>query len=165
MRGYQIKMKTALSKDWKTSVRSAFTLPEVMMAVLVTSLLFVGFYLGITQGFAILQVARENLRATQILQEESEVLRLYTFDQITNHYMPASQTWTYYPGYQEAASNKGITYTGTIDVNPLVDWTESYAQNLRKVTFTLTWVSGNVTRTRQLETLVSQYGLQSYVYY
>ncbi len=156
-------MKIALSKEWTTAVRSAFTLPEVMMAVLVTSFLFVGFYLGITQGFAIIQVARENLRATQILQEESEVLRLYTFDQVTNNYMPASKTWTYYPGYQESASNKGITYTGTIQVNA-VDWTESYSSNVRKVTFTLTWVSGDVTRRRQVETVVSQFGLQNYIY-
>jgi len=156
-------MKIALSKDCKRTVRSAFTLPEVMMAVLVSSVLFVGFYLGITQGFAIIQVARENLRATQILQEQSEVLRLYTFDQVTNNYMPATKTWTYYPGYQDSASNTGITYTGTIQVNA-VDWTESYSQNVRKVTLTLSWVSGNVTRQRKVETVVSQFGLQNYIY-
>ena len=55
---------------------------EVLVAVAIIGTVFVSLYLGMTQGFAIVQVARENLRATQILQEKTEIIRLYTWDQI-----------------------------------------------------------------------------------
>src|SRR5947207_7982848 len=66
------------------ALRRAFTLIEVMMAVLVVGVAFVSLYLGFTQGFGTIQVARENLRATQILQEKMETIRLLTWQQITD---------------------------------------------------------------------------------
>ena len=57
-------MITILSASRRSSVnRSAFTLAEVMVSVLVMAIVFVGLYLGFTQGFGLIQVTRENLRA------------------------------------------------------------------------------------------------------
>ena len=57
---------------------SAFTLVEVIVAVSVMAIMIVGFYLGFSQGFAVIQVTRENLRAAQILEEKMETIRLFT---------------------------------------------------------------------------------------
>src|SRR5258708_40044252 len=70
----------------------AFTLMEVMMAVIVVSVVFFTVYAGFTFGFVVVQVNRENVRATQILQEKMEMVRLYSWDQVTNHWIPTSFT-------------------------------------------------------------------------
>ena len=68
------------SKQKAATNRTAFTLPEVMVAAGVGAVLFVSLYLGIAQGAVVVQSCRENLRATQILQEKMETIRLYTWD-------------------------------------------------------------------------------------
>jgi len=142
--------------------QSAYTLPEVMVGISIIAVMFVTLYLGFTQGFAVVQASRENLRATQILQQHSEVIRLYTWEQLTNGTIPSTKTWTFYP--MGAPGSKGVTYTGTIQVAaaPMVD--EAYVADHRRVDFTLTWKSGNVQRQRQMSTLVSKYGLHNYIY-
>src|ERR1051326_4928896 len=153
-------------RTWSTAggldVRErAFTLPEVMLSIAIMSILVAGLYVGLSQGFAVVQVTRENLRATQILQEETEVIRLYSWDQVLSNYIPPTASWNFYP--QGSTGNQGITYNGTITVGA-APMTESYAADHRLITFTLSWVSGNIQRQRQMTTLVSKYGLQNYVY-
>jgi len=68
--------KVVLGGHKARSACSAFTLVEVMVAVWLGAIMFVGLYLGFSQGFAVIQLTRENLRATQILQEKAETIRL-----------------------------------------------------------------------------------------
>ncbi len=76
-------MKIFIPKNMNSnSRRSAFTLAEVMVGVSIMSIMFLTLYLGFTQGFSVVQGSRENLRATQILQQQAEVIRLYTWEQI-----------------------------------------------------------------------------------
>ena len=137
---------------------------EVMVVVLVISVTFTGFYLCLTQGFATTEVSRENLRATQLLQQQMETIRLYTWSEInSNGFVPATFTAPFNPvGGQ---STNGPVYTGSIVITnaPL---TETYASNLVLVTVTLNWTSGNgnIPHARQMSTLVSQYGLHNYYY-
>jgi len=156
-------MNTTISANPVGATRqSAYTLPEVMMGVLIMSIMFVTLYLGFTQGFSVVQTSRENLRATQILQQYSELIRLYTWDQLTNGVTlphPYSKTWKFYP--LGATGNQGTTYTGTMSIDSS-DLTEGYAAETRKVTFTLSWTSANVIHQRQMTTLVSKYGLHKY---
>src|SRR6266566_7554062 len=63
---------------------SSFTLAEVMVAVLVVSIAVVSLYTGVSSGFALVTLAREDLRATQILLQRMETVRLYTWSQITD---------------------------------------------------------------------------------
>jgi len=144
------------------SCKSAYTLPEVMVGVSIIAVMFVTLYLGFTQGFGVVQASRENLRATQILQQHAEVIRLYTWNQLTNGTIPSTKEWDFYP--MGAPGSKGVTYTGTIQVTaaPMVD--EAYVADHRQVVCTLTWNSGNVQRQRQMSTLVSKYGLHNYIY-
>jgi prepilin-type N-terminal cleavage/methylation domain-containing protein len=142
------------------SPQRAYTLPEVMMGVLIMSIMFVTLYLGFTQGFGVVQTSRENLRATQILQQYSELIRLYTWDQLTNsNFIPPTKTWTFYP--LGATGSQGVTYTGTV-AKASSDIHEEYGTNMQSVTVTLTWTSGNILHTRTMKTMVSQYGLHKY---
>src|SRR5436190_447494 len=110
-------------KNWRA--QSAFTLAEVMVGVMVMGILFVGLYLGFTQGFAVIQVARENLRGAQILQEKTETTRLLDWSQAAN----GTCTFTNY--FYPSATNgiKGIAYIGTRTISdaPL---SETYANDV-----------------------------------
>lgn len=143
----------------------AFSLVEVLVSVAVITILFVSLYSGISSGFGFVQLARENLRATQILQERMETIRLYNWDQInTANFIPASFTEAFYSTNANNAANAGdFVYTGTVAVAS-TSLTENYSTNMRMVTVTLNWTSGRVPRTRQAVTFVARNGLQNYIY-
>jgi len=139
----------------------AFTLIEVLVAVAISGIVFVGLYSGISSGFAIVELARENLRAGQILQEKMETIRLYTWSQITTAgFVPTNFTDVFFTSTQSAS---GLTYTGrvTIASAPI---SESYSNDMKSVTVQVTWTSAGVIRSRDMQTLVSRYGLQNYIY-
>lgn len=145
----------------RTAGTAAFSLIELMIAVAISGIMFVSLYTGFSTGLAIVQLARENLRATQILQEKMETIRLYTWDQIaTPGFIPTNFTDVFYPGTQ---SSGGLIFTGTLSIAsaPL---TESYGADLKQVTVSVEWLSAKVLRTRSMTTFVSRYGLQHYVY-
>jgi len=152
-----------------TSVRArakqAMTLVEVMIAVAGVGILLVTLYVGITQGFAVIQTARENLRATQVLQEKMETMRVYNWEQITDGgFIPRTFREPFYAVSDE--NNGGFDYFGTlriVDASPLLG-SVSYINDLRWVIVEVQWQSGNVTRRREMRTLVSHFGLHSYVY-
>jgi len=153
---------TILADREGASRQSAYTLPEVMMGVLIMSIMFVTLYAGFTQGFGVVQGSRENLRATQILQQYSELIRLYTWDQLTNGTTiphPYTTNWTFYP--LGASGNQGVTYTATMSIDAAAI-TEAYAPAMQTATVNLSWTSGGMTHRRSMTTLVSQYGLHKY---
>jgi type II secretory pathway pseudopilin PulG len=142
---------------------SAFTLTEVLVGVAVSGIMLISILVCITNGFASVQVNREDSRATRILLEKMEMIRLYNWSQITgndpNTYVPASFTAPLYP---DSASGS-LLYTGTVSITnaPI---TETYASDLRLVTIGVTWTSRNVAHTRSMMTYVSKYGLQNHIY-
>ena len=140
------------------------TLVEVMVAASLLGFMIVSLFAGFSTGFAVLRIARENLRATQILEERMEVLRLIKWDDVnTLGFIPTNFIAPFYPPDSTNATAIGIAYTGTVSViNAPIP--ESYANNLRAIQINLTWTSGNITRTRQMTSYVSRYGLQNYVY-
>lgn len=134
---------------------------EVMVAVAIGGIMFVSLYSGFSTGFAVIQLARENLRGTQILQEKMETIRLYTWEQInTSAFIPTNFTDVFYASTQSAS---GLVYTGkvTIASAPI---SEAYSNDLKLVTIEVTWESVNVLRKREMSTLISRYGLQNYIY-
>lgn len=144
------------------SSRSGHTLVEVMVAISVVGFMIVSLYAGFSSGFAVLRVARENLRATQVLAERMEVIRLVRWEDVKPGFIPTEFTAPFYAG--DGTNNAGqFAYTGTVVVaNAPIS--ESYADHLRLIQINLTWVSGNITRTREMSTFVSKFGLQNYVY-
>ncbi|MBI2947336.1 MAG: prepilin-type N-terminal cleavage/methylation domain-containing protein [Verrucomicrobia bacterium] len=152
---------TTHNKTNSALARAAFSLSEILVALAIGSVVFVSLYSGLSTGFAIVQLARENLRATQILQEKMETIRLYTWDQIsTAGFIPTNFIDVFYSSTQYSG---GLTYTGSVTI-VAAPISESYSSDLKMVTVQVTWESANVLRTREMKTFVSRYGLQNYIY-
>jgi prepilin-type N-terminal cleavage/methylation domain-containing protein len=144
------------------SVAKGFTLVEVLIGMAVIAVGILSLMFGFRQSFAVVQVNRENLRATQILQEKTEMLRLYTWDQVTNGaFIPTNFSSSFNPA--AGTNNTGVSYSGTVTVTnaPI---TETYSTDLRQVTISLTWTNGGEGHTRSMVTFISRYGLQNYIY-
>ncbi|PWU21290.1 MAG: hypothetical protein C5B50_02060 [Verrucomicrobia bacterium] len=139
------------------------TLVEVVIAATVLAIMIAGVLNSFGYGFMASQLARENQRATQVMLEKVETLRLYSWSQInSNGFVPTSWTEAYdntaVPGQQ------GCTYTGTVNIAS-VPFTTSYSSNMRQVTVTLNWTTrGRLPHTRSITTYVSKDGLQNYVW-
>jgi len=116
---------------------------------------------GITTGFFSMRMARENLRATQIILEKVETIRLYSWDQInTLGFIPATFTEVYDP---TRTNSTGLLYNGTMTI-AAAPITNSYSADMRMLTVDLSWKTGDIPRTRQFSTFISRNGLQNYVY-
>jgi len=154
-------MKTLSLRSRRATPQTAFTLVETVVGMAVTVVVILSLYAGLNLGFASVQSARENLRATQILTEKMEVVRLCNFDQLTTPgYLPTSFT-VYY--YESTAASNGPAYSGTLSITSAAP-SANYSNDLRLVTISVTWQTKNTPRTRSLSTLASRYGIQRYVY-
>ena len=133
------------------------------MAAALAGIIFTTAIAGFSNAFSTLQLDRENCRATQILLEKTEMLRIYNWDQIIGRdattYIPTTFTAPFYPDN----SNGGFNYSGTVVITNLVT-TASYSNDIKTVTITLTWTSGKALRSRTMTTYVSEYGLANYIF-
>jgi type II secretory pathway pseudopilin PulG len=140
-----------------------FTLVDVIMAIALLGVMASGIFGSFRYGFFTLQLTRENQRATQILLEKVETLRLYSWDQINQpNFVPATLPPEYYDP-QGASGSQGVVYNGTVTIAnyPLG---ASYAANMRQVTITMNWTTRNIPHTRSLTTYIAKDGIQNYVY-
>src|SRR5712691_11673955 len=131
------------------------TLIEVMVAFSVLGFMVVSLYAGFSSGFAVMRVARENLRATQILEERMEVIRLIKWDDVAPGFIPTTFTAPFNAGDPTNTTAGAFAYTGTVSVAK-APVPEAYADSLRMIQIDLTWKSGNVNRSRQMVTYVSR---------
>ena len=161
-------MKVALtSSPCRANRQSAFTLVELLVGVSILTLLLVSVFGTMTMGLSITQMSRENLRATEIMLDKMEGVRLYSWTQVNDStFLQSSFTNWFFETNNigtSTATGNGIQYTGTVsvDVSP---FTNSYSPNIRSVTVTVNWVSSGIARSRSMATLVSQPGMQNYVF-
>src|SRR4051794_19641961 len=73
----------------------AFTLAEVMVAACILGIASLSMYGGFAGGFMLVDSSRQELRATQILTQKAEALRLCSWSSLTN--CPISFSETYDP--------------------------------------------------------------------
>jgi len=136
-----------------------------MVSVGVLGVLLVSLYAGLTFGFAQIQASREDERATQILSEKMEIVRLLSWDQLVNlpGYVPSTFTASYSIANPTNAPAGSLIYSGTVVVTnaPI---SENYSNDLRMMKISLTWQARGVTHRRSMTTFSSRYGLQNYVY-
>ncbi len=143
----------------------AFTVAEVVVAVLVLSVLATAFYGGLSSGFEVVEGSRQDLRATQILMQRMEAIRLCTWSELSNFDFRE----TYDP---LGATNRGagVIYSGTVRTNAASDLPAgvSYRDRVCLVSVSLFWTNyhGNkpIVHQREMQTQVARYGLQSYVW-
>src|SRR5437762_1383804 len=73
--------------------RLGYTLVETLLAVGVTAIVAAALLGGLSSGFSIIQANRENARATQLLTEKMEMIRLFNWEQVNDpNYLPGSFT-------------------------------------------------------------------------
>jgi hypothetical protein len=109
-----------------------------------------------------MRMARENLRATQIMLEKVETIRLYSWEQIKQPgFIPPTFTATYDPN--GGTNSQGLTYQGSLTISDAVI-DSSYSNDMKKVTVRLNWKTGNLDRSREFSSYISRYGLQDYIY-
>ena len=142
----------------------AFTLIETLVAMGVVGIMVAALYTAITLGFSSIRTARENLRATQIMIEKAEVIRLLSWNQIgVTNVLPATFVAYYDPIGATNGKGPGATYTGTIEVKQFPT-AKSYQPEMREVIVQVQWVTGGLKHSRKLKTHVAHYGIQNYVY-
>lgn len=144
---------------------NAFTLVEVLVAAAILGTISFAYYGALSSGFSLVQSTREDLRATQIVMQRIEAVRLCNWRQLAN--------FTFREPYDPTASGAtavGTMYYGTVTTNAAssINNNSSYKPNVRLVTVTLTWTNFNTPRpqshTRQMQTQVARYGMQNYVW-
>jgi len=149
----------------KRTNTSAFTLADVIVAVFVLGTIGGSFCIALSSGFCVLQNTREDLRATQIMMQKVEAIRLCTWSELNNF----SFQETYDP-LSSTNQSAGAKYFGNVSINPAVSVpnSASYSPNMCQVTVNLTWTNYNlsvpVVHNRQMQTHVARYGLQNYIW-
>ena len=138
---------------------------EVVVAVLVLAVISVAYFAGLSSCFSVVKTSREDVRATQIIMQKMEAIRLCTWSQLSNFsfrepYDPIGATNNAY----------GVYYFGTVTNTPAstIPDTASYKNNMCIVTVNVVWTNNNgaspVVHNRQMQTQFARYGLQSYVW-
>jgi hypothetical protein len=157
-----MKLKLNSGNNWPRA-RDGFSLMDALFAMAVAGFMFVALYAGLAFGFKIIKMARENTRATQIMLEKMETIRLYTWNQVTNTgFIPTNKFVV--PYYSVGSTNTSLLYTGRITIAPCPIGA-SYADNMRKITIRVDWTPFDSTnRSRTMSTYVTRNGLQNYVW-
>jgi prepilin-type N-terminal cleavage/methylation domain-containing protein len=144
-------------------IKAGFSLLEVSFAVVIVSLVAISLFTAFAFGNQITRATRENMRASQILLERAETIRLYTWSQIVNsNYIPASWTNDYNPN--SSYGGKGISYYSYFNIGAVPFTDASYSTNMRQFTITLRWTNASMPHVRQFTTYVGRYGMQAYNY-
>ena len=146
-------------------MEAGFTLVEAVISFAIFGVCFAALLGGLTWNTANIKFARESVRATQIMEERLDTIRLYSWDQINTPGFITNQFYEpFYPTNALSGPQPlGVIYTGvvTMATAPL---SEAYNTNMLQVTVDLYWPSNPQLRHAQMSTFVSKYGLQGYVY-
>jgi type II secretory pathway pseudopilin PulG len=138
---------------------------EVIVAVLILGTMAVTLYASLFFGFGVADANREELRATQILLQKTEAVRLCTWGQLTN--------FNFQESYDPLGAKKGragTLFTGSVITNlpGNISDSASYKPDMRLVTVTVFWTNFNgkqpIAHSRQMETQIAKYGLQDYIW-
>jgi len=150
---------------------AGYTFAEVLVATAILGLVGTSLYGAFAAGFCVIQSTRENLRATQILVQKTEAVRLFTWSQVadTNNYLRFAFTENYDP--LGATNNSGgAKYTGYVraSVPAAGELPEAYRTNMRTITVTLYWTNYNgakaIVHQREMQTRVARNGMQNYIW-
>jgi type II secretory pathway pseudopilin PulG len=159
-------MRIALAIAATTQRRSqGFSLVEAVVGVALMGLVCMALFSGLCNSTFSVQLARENLRATQIMAEKLDTIRLYSWKQITNatYIREDFKAPLHAPDPLSPRTNSAAVYDGAIYIEtaPIA---EGYGKDMRLVTVELKWKTGRLQRSRSMSTLVSRYGIYKYVY-
>ena len=135
--------------------RRGFSFVDAVVAAAILGLTSATVFFGISTIVSGIQFDREQDRATQIMVEKLDAIRLYAWQDLTTTIMPTNFQASFCTDCE-----LDLTYNGTVEIEDSPG-SEGYSSRLKKVTVTLDWQSGTGTNQAQLHTLVSEYGTQS----
>lgn len=142
---------------------AGFTIAEVVIAILIVAIGAAGLMSCFGYGFRVIGQVQQNQRATQIMVEKAETLRLYSWDQVnTSGFIPSTFVATY-DGDHAASNYTGTIYYGTVTIGEF-PYNTSYKDRMRRLDLNLRWNSQGISRTRSLTTYIAKDGIQNYVY-
>jgi prepilin-type N-terminal cleavage/methylation domain-containing protein len=172
-------MKIRLKREWSSAGRfspacarlqqTGFTFTEVLVATAILGFVATSLYAAFAAGFCVIQSTRENLRATQILVQKMEAIRLLTWSQVndTNRYLKPTFTADYDPlGTTNHAG--GAKYAGYVSTSTPTDLPDGYRANMLTVTVGVSWTNYNggkpIVHRREMQTRVARNGMQNYIW-
>ena len=159
-----MKIKIRTSTRARRASTSGFSLMETLFAVVVSGIMLPALFTGLAFAFSGMQAARENLRATQIMVQRMESIRLAPFKTLQDGAAYPTNSTEYYCPSGQPSGKGGTAYTITYNWTPgPTSLPPSYRTNMLLVTVTATWKSGNLQRTRSMQSYVARYGIQRYV--
>ena len=139
-----------------------------MCSVLIAAIALAAMFATFSNGCAILRVARDDERATQILMQKTEAIRLMTWYNLSN--CPTTFVDSFNPTGLTNGT-QGTVYYGTISLfgDPTnIPSSVTYRTNIHLITISLVWtntVNATVTgHTRQAQTMLAAQGMETYLY-
>ena len=147
-----------------------YTFAEVLVAAAILGFVATSLYGAFSAGFCVIQSSRENLRATQVLVQKLEAIRLLTWSQVCDtNYLNSTFTEVYDP---LGATNNctGAKYTGyvTASIPAVGELPEAYRTNMVTITVGVYWTNYYGTKptvhTREMQTRVARNGMQNYIW-
>jgi len=148
-----------------------YTLVEVLVGVAILAFVAATLYTAFALGFLVIKSTRENLRATQIMVQKMEAVRLMTWSQVNdpNNYLNPLFFEAYDPMGVKTNSG-GVQYTGYVraSIPASGELPEAYRTNMRTITVTLYWTNYNgaksIVHAREMRTRVARNGMQNYIW-
>ena len=150
---------------------TGYTLTKVLVGAATLGVVVGSLCVPLSAAFCVVQSTRQNLRATQIVMQKAEALRLFTSSQVcdANHQRK--------PLFVERDDPRGVTsnpgsaqYTGYLSAaGPAAgDLLNAYRANPRAVTVTLCWTNYNgaqpIVHTREIQTRLARNGTPKYIW-
>ncbi len=132
---------------------AAATLVEVMVSVVIFGLVFGAVASVLTQGYMIMETARDNTRVSQVLQSEIERLRSMSWADLDG--LPSPQQYVPQSGFNVAFNNR---YQCTRVIN-------ARKPDQKEIILTVIWDdSKSINHVRQFVTYYTKEGLNDYFY-
>jgi len=136
-------------------------------------------YASFACGFATIKLAREDLRATQIMLKTLESVRLYSWSQISTNSASSFPPFTDCYSPKDQADGKGgtiyaVTVTSlkppTANAPSMYSVPSLYGADIRTISVTVYWtnqcglgMTNTIVHSRNMQTYVAKNGAQSYV--
>lgn len=166
-----------------------FSLIEAIIGMGVVGIMITALYSAFTTGFRTEQLDREDIRATQLLIEKMDQLRVISWEQLTDPSITPTNFDASFnpdetpvlrgrgllnnPGLGLGATNgvakglqkyQSLVYNGTVNITDAPNDT-TYSSDMKQVTVTVQWkAQSGMERTRTFTTFVARYGMQNYHY-
>jgi hypothetical protein len=135
-----------------------------MIGMAMFGVCFAALLTGMTTTVSMTEASRHETRASQILTEKLDTIRLYSWAQITTPgYIAPTFIATQFATNGIPGARPGIIYTGRVTIAD-APISEAYKTRLKLVTIEVSWVSGHRPVSSQMSSFISEYGMQSYIY-